>query len=177
MIHELILEKTRAELQTALIDSISTSDPARAGVVKIGPLQGDPDPDVARISITIHENDPDIIAESSTKYWDDEPEEIEIPGAITYRRRFCVKGRCLLEGSRETLTEARHVASLVRQRLERSLLKIDFSGLESDGEYVSRGILGQEDFNGNMLQSGGPPDAYDFIIKLRFSLLTTWRLE
>ena len=51
--------QARSSLQTALIDDIDPADNVRAGVVMAGPLQGNPIPDIARISVTVSENDPD----------------------------------------------------------------------------------------------------------------------
>ena len=173
-IHEGILERLRASLQAALIDNIPADDPARAGVVILGPLQGDPmDPDVARISIELYENDPDGFDEDP---WSDEVEDeeyggIEIGGALTQARRFTLKARCLLENTRETLSEARAIASTVRDRLERALLKTSFKDVTAEKEYVSRGVLSQN-LKSRMLQNGGP-DAYDFQILIKFEVLTT----
>jgi hypothetical protein len=178
MIHDLILEKLRGELQKALIDDLAADDPTRAGVVKIGPLQGDPDPDIARISVTLHENDPesDIDADPNRQErWQDDVEETEVGGGITWSRKFTINARCLLEQTREDLTEARKIASTVRSRIERTLLKIRFSGLTDGSEYVSRGVFG-ENLYGVISQFGGPPDAYDFQIKVRFDVLTSERI-
>ena len=40
-IHDAILEYTRDALEVALITDIAEGDPARAGVVQIGPIQDD----------------------------------------------------------------------------------------------------------------------------------------
>ena len=42
----------------------------------------------------------------------------------------------------------------------------------SADEYVSRGVL-SENIRAQVVQAGGPPDAYDFHIKIRFEVLTT----
>ena len=106
-----------------------------------------------------------------TEDWSDEVDDIEIGGAVTYVRRFTLKARCLLVNSREDLDAARNIASTVRERCERTILSLPFTGITSGNEYVSRGILA-EDFAGEMLQAGGP-EAYDYHIKIRFSILTT----
>ena len=106
-----------------------------------------------------------------TDDWSDEVDEIEIGGAVTYVRRFTLKARCLLVDSQEDLDAARNIASTVRERCERTLLYLPFTGIVSGNEYVSRGIL-SDDFTGEMLQAGGP-EAYDYHIKVRFSILTT----
>lgn len=173
MIHYAIMEKVRSELETEL--ARPSTDPTRIGIVMLGPLQGDPDPDVARVSITVHENDPDQLGQTmpsaTREAWDDEVSELEIGGVITWSRKFTVRARCLLEQTREDLTHARQIASSVRSRIEKALLGIDFSGVQSDGEYVSRGVFG-ENIHGEVIQSGGP-EAYDFLIKVRFEVLTT----
>jgi hypothetical protein len=175
-IHDAIIEKVVLALERAMITDIDAGNDTRAGVVMAGPLQGDPDPDVARISVTVHENDPDEFTNGmptgTDRSWMDEVEEIEIGGAVTWKRRFTTKARCLLDVTREDLDNARRIASTVRSRIEYTLLGISFSGIMENGEYVSRPVISEEMTN-EMLQAGGPPDSYDFLIKVRFSLLTT----
>jgi hypothetical protein len=174
-IHDALLEHTRDALIASLQTDIDAGDPSRAGVVQIGPVQGDPTPDAARVSVTLHENDPDRLIKGAvtgmTDDWSDEIEEIEIGGVITHVRRFTLKARCLLVDTQEDLDAARAIASTVRERCETTLLNMPFAGIVSGNEYVSRGILSDE-FTGEMLQAGGP-DAYDYYIKVRFSVLTT----
>ena len=74
--------------------------------------------------------------------------------------------------TRENLQDARAVASTVRHRIEEALLDDPYSNLVSDGEYVARGPS-SDDFHAEMIQSGGPPDSYDFQIKLRFDVWTS----
>jgi hypothetical protein len=182
-IHDEILSHVRDALQKALIDDIADweeeneeLDPAKAGVVTIGALQGDPAPDTARISVSVFANDPDAIlggANTGLKGdWSDEVEEREIGGTLTYRRRFSVRGRCLLADTRESADQARSIASTVRERIETTLAGLSFADVASGSEYVSMPIFG-ESIDGEMLQSGGPPDAYDYHLKIRFSVLTT----
>jgi hypothetical protein len=163
-----ILEFTQVQLEAALITNISDSDPAKAGVVKIGDLQGDPDPDIARISVVIHHNDPENIDGP----WRDFIEIVEIGGVVTWARRFTVKIRCLLETTKETVDEARPIAAIVRDRTELALLKELFTGIQTDDEYVSRGPMATS-LKSDMLQGGGPPDSYDFHIKVYFDVYTT----
>jgi hypothetical protein len=178
-IHREILDT----LQTALIAECSTpfddDDPTFVGVnaVKLGPLQGEPPPDDARISITLHENDPDRFVRGQLTGMDmdcnDAVEELEVGGTITMRRFFTVKARCLLDRTQEGLDEARDIASILRSRIEKTIVNTSFSGVVADdGEFVSRPAC-SADLRGEMLQAGGPPDAYDFHIKVRFSVLTT----
>lgn len=176
MIHDEILNKVRDVLQVDLIDNILEDDPARAGIIKLGDLQGEPDPDEARISVTLHENDPDkFVGGSLTSQhgsWEDEIYEVEVGGVTTYKRRFTVKARCLLDLTMEDLDAARKIASTVRSRIENSLLRISFDGLTYEGERVSKTIMGS-DMKSEVFQSGGPPTSYDFFVKIRFELLTT----
>jgi hypothetical protein len=172
-----ILEKTKDGLTAALITNIDGGDPTRAGVVMVGPLQGDPDPDQARISITVHENDPDRFhgragASAIGEEWEDEVYEVECGGALTWRRRFTIKGRCLFVTTQEDKDTARSISAIVRARIESTLLNMDWTGVASGNEFVSRGTFA-ETLKGEMVQGGGPPDAYDFHIKVRFELLTT----
>jgi hypothetical protein len=173
-IHDAVLEHVRDALEVALITNIAEEDLARAGVVLIGPIQDEPAPDTARISVTLHENDPDRLIKAVTGMtddWSDEIDEIEIGGAVTHLRRFTLKARCLLVNTAEELDVARSIASTVRERCEITLTTLSFSGVTSGTEYISRGILA-EDMTGEMLQAGGP-GAYDYHIKIRFSVLTT----
>jgi hypothetical protein len=171
-----IMEHIEAGLQAGLIDNIPAEDLARAGFVKIGPYQGNPSPEEARISVSIHENDPDGIIKGGVsalqRDWSDEMDLIECGGAATTSRRFCVKARCLFVKSGEDEDTARRTASTVRSRIERILKKMSFNGVRTDDEYVARGVL-NEDLRGEMMQAGGPPDAFDYVIKVHFSVLTT----
>jgi hypothetical protein len=171
-----VLEHLRTGLQAALIDDIPADDPTRAGHVKIGPYQGDPSPDVGRITISIHENDPDSIVKAGVTAmsgdWSDDVDIVEIGGAATTARRFTVKGRCLFSTTREDEDTARRIAHTVRSRLERTLKKMSFKDVRTEDEYVARGVLSNE-LSGEMTQAGGPPDAFDYILKVHFSVLTT----
>lgn len=180
MIHKAVMDYVTDRLERDLVSSAGNANPdddAIPGAIKLGPLQGEPDPDVARISIEIYENDPDQEIKGSgistgDRVWKDEIEEIEIGGCITWKRRFTVKVRVLLESTREDLENARRIASTVRSRVEKSVMMMRFAGVESDGETVVMGPF-SEDLISEMLQAGGPPDAYDFFIKLKFEVLTT----
>lgn len=177
MIHATLINFLREQLEKSLVTDIPVNSSTRIGVVKLGPLQGDPDPDVARISVEVYYNDPDQTLRGSgmgaaPEAWDDQVEEIEVGGCITWKRRFTVKARCLLEQSREALGDAHQIASTVRSRLEKALLFMDFSAVGTDEEYVARGIT-SDALRGEMIQAGGPPDSYDFHIKVRFDILTT----
>lgn len=177
MIQYLILDRIRTYLEDALINTIPVDDPTRAGVVKIGDLNGEPDPDIARISVTLYYNDPDPIVNSGpTAFgggWSDEIQEIEVGGFVTHKRRFSIKIRCLFDITRENLEEAVSIASTVRTRVEHTLHRISFSGVVSDGEYVARPIL-STDIYAETLIGGGPPDSYDVQAKIRFEVLTTY---
>lgn len=180
MIHKAIMDYTKTRLERDLVSSAGNSDPdddAIPGAIVFGPLQGNPDPDVARISIELYENDPDQEIKGSgisqtAEVWKDEVEETECGGTIIWKRRFTMKVRVLLETSREDLENARRIASTVRSRVERSVMSMRFAGVESEGEAVVLGPL-SEHLHSETLQTGGPPDAYDFFIKVRFEVLTT----
>jgi hypothetical protein len=180
-IHELVMNHLQDRLTQILIANVSDGtgrNGTRAGVIIQGPLQGDPDPDVARISVELYENDPDQEISGSgigaaPINWQDQIEEVEIGGCLTWRRCFTVKIRCLMDTTQENLVQARRVASTVRTRAEHAILTTQFHGVQTeDGEFVSRGAL-SDDLISEMRQSGGPPDSYDFGIKIRFTILTT----
>ena len=171
-IHNEIMKVVAASLQATMITNIPMGDVTRAGVVQLGPLQGDPDPDEARISVTIHENDPDLGGEFKlTTEWSDDVADIECGGAVTFSRCFTARCRCLLVNTGESLAGAREIASTVRDRIEKTLLDTDFSDVSFGSESVSRGVLSAF-IKSEMLQSGGP-ESYDFHIKVRFDVLTT----
>jgi hypothetical protein len=171
-----IMERVEERLKKTLIDDIAPNDPTRAGAIKIGPFQGDPAPDVGRITISIHENDPDRIAKGAVTGMNedlsDSLDDVEIGGAVTTTRRFTIKGRCLFSDTREPEDEARRIAETVRQRVERTLKSTSFNGVVSDSEYVARGVLSNE-LRVEMIQAGGPSDSFDFLFKVQFSVLTT----
>lgn len=171
-----IIEKVQDELEAKLITSISEISPTRAGVVITGPLQGDPDPDQARISVTVYEGDPDNFFSgnitSMDGTWNDEIAETEIGGSAIWNRRFTVKARCLFAASGESKDEARRIATAVKARIERTLLDMSFAGILDSREYVSRPVI-YDTMKSEMVQSGGPPDAYDFFIKVRFDVQTS----
>ena len=171
-----ILEHLRDEMQAGLIGNIPADDPSRAGFVKIGPYQGNPSPEEGRITVSIHENDPDRIINGGVTgmrdEWSDEVDLVECGGAATTTRRFTIKVRCLFVKTGEDEDTARRIASTVRSRIETLLKKMSFNGVRTDDEYVARGVL-SEDLSGEMMQAGGPPDAFDYIIKVHFSVLTT----
>jgi hypothetical protein len=176
-IHDTILGKMRDYLQDVMMDNLPNDDPTKAGVIMLGPLQGNPEPDAARISITLHENDPDGFygkggISTLSSQWEDEINEVECGGSVTWKRRFTVKARCLLVNTGEDLTDAREIASKVRSRLELAVLRAPLDGLSKDGEFVSRAIV-YESLQGEMVQAGGPPNTYDYHIKVRFEVETT----
>jgi hypothetical protein len=178
-IHDAIVNFVVTQLNLALITEIQVSDIARAGVVIPGPLQGDPDPDVARISVSVYENDPDgFFGKNGTSAnadgWNDAVAEMECGGAATWDRRFTVKARCLLVNTAENRDSARAIASTVRSRIEHRLMNLSWNSVHDDetGEYVSRGVLASS-LQSEMVQAGGPPDAYDYHIKVRFEVQTT----
>lgn len=174
-IHNAVLNHIKSAIETYLLNVLPEGHPLKPGVVKLGPLQGSPiDPDEARIVITLHENDPD---EKDTFEWCDKPAPdeyggIEIGGGVTWLRRFTLKGDFLFELTREDLDASRRIAGAIKNRLEDILLGMSFSGVSVMDEYVSRGIAGFG-VQSTMRQGGGPPDAYQFKLKIRFEVLTT----
>jgi hypothetical protein len=176
-IHDEILAHLQQSLQETMIDDLPEDDQTRAGVVMQGPLQGEPEPDTARISVTIHENDPDGFygkggASTLSSGWEDEISEVECGGSVTWKRRFTIKARCLLVLTSEDLAAARRIASTVRSRLEQAVLQTSFEGVCTDDEFVSKGPVA-DGVQAEMVQAGGPPDSYDYHIKIRFEIETT----
>ncbi len=174
----LVLEKTRDELIRMLYTEISGDDLGRTNVIKIGFLQGDPDPDEARVSVTIFPNDPDQEIRGSAighapAAWDDTIFEEEVGSVLTWSRKYTVKARCLFTTGAEADDEAiaRGIAATIKQRLEKAILKINYGGISSDTEFVCRSASSSS-LRSSFVQSGGP-GAYDFYIKVRFDVLTT----
>jgi hypothetical protein len=159
-----ILKTLAAHLTAKLITEIDTDDPARAGAVKIGPLQGEPDVDVARISLELYTNDPDKPGE-----WADEIIEWELPRAAIWARRFTILWRALLVESGEPLSEAVDIASTVKARIEIALNTVDWSPIDVSGETVMGCPLDEMD---SELRQGGGPDEYDWSGKIGFDVWT-----
>jgi hypothetical protein len=179
--NNLIVLKVIEALQQALINDLPADDPTRAGVVQRGPLQGDPDPDIARISVTVHENDPDEFYTGSVTSikgsWADEIAELESgedEGGAIWNRRFTVKARALLVNTGESLASAGEIAQAVKSRIEKALLQIDWSGVRSEGEFLSRPVVATT-MRSDAVQGGGP-GSYDYHIKVRFDVQTTMNL-
>jgi hypothetical protein len=176
-IHDAILDHIQAGLQAALIDNLDANDPARAGLILQGRLQGEIKPDKARIVVELYENDPDGFVEAQgttalTGAWTDEILLAECGLRWTWARRFTAKARCLLVQTKEDKAAARSIASTLRSRIEQTLMGLPFAGVQSGGEYVSKGIISPEALQGEMMQGGGP-GSYDYFIKVRFQLETT----
>lgn len=153
-------------LQAALIDRVGANDPLRAGIVKIGALQGEPEPDVARISVTVHPNDPDNLDD-----WLDEIIEVEMPNSAYWERRFTVKYQLLLEVTGEALLPALTLSSDLKERIEHTILGVSYAALNLPTERVVRGAM-STDSDSHFLQGGGPPDSYNMNGKYRFSVVT-----
>jgi len=178
-IHDVTLDYIEDELRAALITEVDDDDIALVGHMQQGPSQGSPAPDAARISVTIHENDPDAFfdnpASAIKNVWPDEIAFVETSQVITWKRRFTIKARCLLVRTKETKDVAREIASTLRTRLEDTLLSMDYTDVEAtNGEYVSRKAVAKS-MKSEMIQAGGPPNSFDYHIKVRFDVLTTTR--
>ena len=171
-----ILKRTETHLQKVLMDDVAVDDPARPGWVGIGELQGEPlDPDEARISVTLHENDPDDFEERDPRgiewYSHDETDFMqEIGPTWTMIRRFTIKVRSLFDTSQESREDARRYNSMVIDKIVHEIMNVDLANIDFNGEYVSMPYYRIEKEIG---QFGGP-DAYDFYSKVRWSLKTTY---
>ncbi|MEM4204961.1 MAG: hypothetical protein QXS54_12915 [Candidatus Methanomethylicaceae archaeon] len=178
MIHHAIMTKIAEQLTQKLITEVPTSDPARVGVVVFGPLQGNPDPDEARISVTIHDGDPDNFSTgtltSMKTLFVDEVIETEIGGSVIWKRVFTVKCRVLLERTKEDLEQARQIVATLKQRVETALLTINMEGISYDNEKVIMSII-PDSLASEIYQAGGPPNEYDFFMKFRFAVMTYQR--
>ena len=168
-IHYQILHRIALQLEADLITAVE--DEAKVGVVIEGPLLDEPDFEEARISIQLFENDPFNF--DSNWDWVDEPveDEIEIGWGMTWYRRFTLEARLLLINTMEVRKDARMIASAVKSRIEKSLMKVSFNGLEVDGEFVAAPIF-NKNIRSKILQSGGP-ESWDFVFHTRFEVKTS----
>jgi hypothetical protein len=85
-----------------------------------------------------------------------------------------VKARALLVNTGEALASAGEIAQTVKSRIEKVLLQIDWGGVRSDSEFLSRPAVATS-MKSEAVQSGGP-GSYDFHIKVRFDVQTTMNL-
>jgi len=157
-----ILNYFVAQLQATCIDPFPDSDPSKAGVVKLGPLQGEPEPDVARISIEVHQNDPDDL-----ERWLDEVVEVEIPNAAIWSRKFTIKYQLLLDSTSEALIPALTLGSIIKERIERTIFKAKYAGVPD----VVRGAIATKSVS-QLIHGGGPPDIYNITGRFQFDVLT-----
>jgi hypothetical protein len=167
-IHEAVMDHLQEILEDALINNIGEDDEARAGIVIQGKLQGEPvDPDDARITVEIFENDP-----SGQFLWFDRVVMVETNGVVTMGRRFLIRIWALLEETQENLAAARKIASTLKARLEKAILSELWTGVQStEGEYIARGALARS--MRTYVKQGGGPESYDFRIYSAFEIWTT----
>jgi hypothetical protein len=174
MIHAAIMQKVMDELKPVLIDSIDPEDDTRVGYLGLGLMQGYPiEREDARISVTIHENDPDDFEKHDPHgmffIWKDEMDYPQEFNTVTWIRRFTVRVRCYFGRSKEGLVRARQIASVVRTRVEHTLTGVSFASIEVDGETVCLPVF---EMRGETGQFGYAPDEYDFYEKVRFAVKT-----
>jgi hypothetical protein len=154
----------QAHLENKLITEIDEDDVARADVVKVGPLQGEPELEDAPLSVEIYTNDPEKPDE-----WHDEIVEWQMPRTAVWSRKFTVFYRVQLAETGESLAEAEAIASTLRSRIEVALNMMDWGSLPIDGESIEACPL---DDMLSMQAQGGGPNEYDYSGKIRFSILT-----
>ncbi len=164
-ITEATLQHLQTTLEKALITDIDGESPDRAGAVKIGQLQGDPDVDLARISVEIYPNDPQKPGE-----WEDEIIEWEMPRTAIWSRKFCILYRALLADSREDLDESVNIASVIKDRIEYTLNSMDYTGVSFGTERI---IGCPVEHMLSEISQGGGPEEYDWSGKILFEVLTS----
>ena len=161
---EAIKTALQTHLENALITAIPEDDPARADVVKIGPLQGDPEIEDAPLSVEIYQNDPEDLEE-----WWDEIIEWEMPRTAIWSRKFSIQWRALLTELGEPLAEAVAIVSTLKSRLEIALNTMCWTDIEADGEFIDGCSLEEME---SRIDQGGGPNEYDYSGKIRFAVLT-----
>lgn len=151
-------------LEQELITNISVDDPARADIVKIGPLQGEPELEDAPISIEVYHSDP-----QNPEEWVDEIIEYEMPNTAIWKRKFTVLVRALLVESGASLSESLDIISDVMYRAESAIRHIDWGSVSTEIEYPMG--CPADEIQSETEQGGGPGE-YDWSGKIRFSVLT-----
>lgn len=168
MITEVILIALRDHLEERLITLVEEGEPARVGVVKIGPLQGEPDVDVARISLEIYANDPE-----KTDEREDQIVEWEMPMTAIWERHFTILWRALLAETGEGLLDAMAIASDLKHGIEEGVRTLSWASLSSGNE---RAIGCGPETMEHRIQQGGGPNEYDWTGKLTFTVQTAQQL-
>jgi hypothetical protein len=74
----------------------------------------------------------------------------------------------------EGLASAGEIAHAVKSRIEKALLQIDWAGVRSEAEFLSRPVVATT-MRSEAVQGGGP-GSYDYHIKVRFDVQTTMNL-
>ena len=182
-VHNAILTYLEAQLTDALI-TVPTAALAKAKPIRRSPASSRWDLfratqiQIRPVSASrLHENDPDAITGASGYLQCRARGKTRSPrsnavvpkhGTGASRSRPAV---CWSTPAR-TKTPPEQIASTVRHRIEKTIQNLSFAGVEDDGEYVSRGAVSTST-KGEMIQSGGPPDAFDYFIKIRFEVQTT----
>jgi hypothetical protein len=154
----------QAHLENKLIAEIAEDDVARASVVKIGPLQGEPELEDAPLSVEIYQNDPEKPDE-----WFDEIIEWEMPRTAVWSRKFVILYRVLLTETGESLAQGLAIASTLKSRIEYALNTMAWGDVVASDESIETCPL---DDMVSKLDQGGGPNEYDYSGKIRFTVIT-----
>jgi hypothetical protein len=159
-------------LADVLIAGVPTDDPTRAGVVRSGQLQDDPQ--VGVINILLHPGDKDwkhtinTYTESGSGIFAPQGTIMGDRSSVFWRRRFIVELTIFFENlySRD---EARRRANVVLSRAHWALVMMDMNMIEGDsfGEYPSEVQV----FDDWIREGGGDGD-FNWRGEMRIELLT-----
>jgi hypothetical protein len=170
----LLLDAIRVQLYTKLITEVSSSDPTKATVVKIGKFQDDPLKD--NIYAAISPGDPErlewadgIVTLESMQNVGFNIDPREVGGGEVWWRRGIVQVGTYFITQRYTETQAITYAHTFLARLENALQNTPVAGIEDT--YGERAVL--LFVSGNQFsETGGPPNQYIWRGKVWWQVLT-----
>lgn len=170
----MLLDALHSHLTTKMQSSISSSDPTRADVVKIGRFQDDPLKN--NIWIAISPSDPEkldwvdgIVTLDTMKDIGFYIDPREVGGGQAWWRRGVAQIGCYFIREKYTEEQSIGYAHTVLARLVNNIENVDLNGLVDD--YGERAIL-MFCYSHHFAESGGPPDQYIWRGKVHWQCLT-----
>jgi len=164
----LIAEALVNALSALLIADATVPATERAGLVRAGNLQDDPESH--RISVLVHpEGDPDVAnwCDAAVAYPEQTPypRYLNVPafeiggdyGRTAWFRRGAVEFRLFFTLTGESRNEARQIAFSVLGRVERGISRSDFNITDDFGERL---VLSPKSMRSRMEEKGGPDDSF-----------------
>jgi hypothetical protein len=170
----LLVNALKDHLDDIMRTSISTSDPTRADIVKVGRFQDDPLKN--NIYIAISNGDPEklewvdgIVTVNSMDDIDFHLDPREIGGGQAWWRRGVVQVGCYFVREQYNEEQALEYAHTVMARASSNIENVDLNGLIDDfGEKAQIMFC----YSRTFFESGGPPDSYIWRGKVHWQCLT-----